>query len=181
VLGLTDIGVPLAQKLRSSASTTSSSPRPGGHIPGIVQKLHLLEHLSTKVLVCPKDHRTVFSTVNGVSPLGDRLAFCVIEEPIEGWSFWLKRKADLVISVAALVLLAPVLLIVAIAMKLDSPRPILFRQTRLGFNGCNFELLKFRSMFQEMTDPHASSQTTRNDPRVTRVGFIRRTSIDELP
>ncbi|BGE86678.1 MULTISPECIES: sugar transferase [Methylosinus] len=69
-----------------------------------------------------------------------------------------------------------------LAIKLDSPGPILFRQPRVGFNGRTFELWKFRSMFSEKTDLHASVQTRRNDPRVTRVGrFIRGTSIDELP
>jgi lipopolysaccharide/colanic/teichoic acid biosynthesis glycosyltransferase len=74
------------------------------------------------------------------------------------------------------------MLAVAIAIKLESRGPMLFRQPRLGFNGVPFEVWKFRSMYAEAGDLGASRQTERGDARVTRVGrFIRRTSIDELP
>eukprot|EP01035_Chromulina_nebulosa_P013182 gene13182-17529_t len=74
------------------------------------------------------------------------------------------------------------MLATGIAIKLDSKGPVLFRQKRYGFNNEVINVLKFRSMYTEMSDPTARNAVTKNDPRVTPVGrFIRKTSIDELP
>lgn len=94
----------------------------------------------------------------------------------------IKRAFDIVVSLCALTLLGPVLLAVAIAIKLESPGPVLFRQQRIGRDNVLFMMFKFRSMHTDKCDPSASVLTARNDSRVTRVGqFIRRNSIDELP
>ena len=93
----------------------------------------------------------------------------------------MKRLTDILLSLAALVLLSPVLLLAAMAVMLDSGLPILFRQTRVGLKGREFGMFKFRSMVKNAasTGPYF---TDTNDVRITRVGqFIRRTSIDELP
>ncbi len=92
-----------------------------------------------------------------------------------------KRVLDIVVASIALVLLSPVLIATAVAIRWDSPGPILFRQRRNGFNQDTFEILKFRSM--TVTEDGATArQATRNDARITRVGkILRRTSIDELP
>jgi len=93
-----------------------------------------------------------------------------------------KRAFDLVTATVALVLLAPVMLAVAVAVRLDSPGPILFRQTRHGFNNRPIKVWKFRSMHADRCDPTAVRAVRREDDRVTRVGrVIRRTSLDELP
>ncbi len=93
-----------------------------------------------------------------------------------------KRLADLVLSALGLVAAAPILLAIAVAIRLDSPGPILFRQRRHGFNNEQIMVLKFRSMRHETADAQARQQVQANDNRVTRVGrFIRRTSLDELP
>ena len=93
-----------------------------------------------------------------------------------------KRAQDIVIGLAALVAAAPIMLATAIAIKLDSPGPIFFRQRRHGFNNEEILVWKFRSMRADRTDRTASQQVTVGDDRVTRVGrFIRKTSIDELP
>lgn len=93
-----------------------------------------------------------------------------------------QRIEDLVIATIALILFAPIMLIVALAIKLDSPGPIFFRQRRHGFNNEAIGVWKFRSMRTDMTDHTAAQQVTKGDPRVTRVGrFIRKTSLDELP
>jgi len=93
-----------------------------------------------------------------------------------------KRCEDVAIASLCLVLASPMMILTALAIKLESPGPVLFRQNRKGLNGRQFKLLKFRSMYREHTDPHAARQTCRDDARVTRVGrFIRRWSIDELP
>jgi len=104
------------------------------------------------------------------------------EKPIQNWDFVAKRAFDLVVGSLALVLLAPLMVGAAIAIKLDTRGPVFFRQKRYGFNNEVIEVFKFRSMRHEMADPEAKVVVTKGDPRVTRVGrFIRKTSIDELP
>ncbi len=96
-------------------------------------------------------------------------------------AFW-KRVQDLVIGSAALVVALPLMAVIALAVRLDSPGPILFRQRRHGFNNEEIVVWKFRSMRRETTDATASRQVSVGDERVTRVGrVIRRTSLDELP
>ena len=88
---------------------------------------------------------------------------------------------DIVLAMAALLALAPLLLGAALAIALETGLPVLFRQTRVGLNGREFGMFKFRSMVKNAAQvgPYF---TTDNDPRITRVGrFVRRTSIDELP
>lgn len=94
----------------------------------------------------------------------------------------LKRMFDLAIAVPALVLLAPVMLLTAAAIKLETPGPLFFRQPRVGRGNRIFNVVKFRSMRSDSADAHGVRSTSREDDRITRVGrFIRRTSIDELP
>jgi polysaccharide biosynthesis protein PslA len=96
-------------------------------------------------------------------------------------AFW-KRVQDVCIGSLALVLLSPIMILVAIAIRLESKGPVFFRQTRHGFNNQPFLCWKFRSMRTDMTDYKAAQQVTKDDPRVTKVGrFIRKTSLDELP
>jgi Undecaprenyl-phosphate glucose phosphotransferase len=93
-----------------------------------------------------------------------------------------KRMQDLLVGVAALVVAAPIMALVALAVRLDSPGPIFFRQCRHGFNHETIVVWKFRSMRHEAADATASRQVCVGDDRVTRVGrFIRATSLDELP
>jgi exopolysaccharide biosynthesis polyprenyl glycosylphosphotransferase len=93
-----------------------------------------------------------------------------------------KRLFDLTFSAAALVVLSFLLLITAIAIKLDSKGPVFFRQPRIGRQNRVFHVLKFRSMHVNQLDTGGRTSTKRGDPRITRVGrFIRASSIDELP
>ena len=106
----------------------------------------------------------------------------VFDRPIAGGDFVAKRLFDLVVASLAVVALAPLMLAVALLVRLDSPGPVLFRQKRYGFNNNVISVLKFRSMYHHMADPGARVVVTRADPRVTRVGrFLRRSSLDELP
>lgn len=106
----------------------------------------------------------------------------VFDKPIADWDSVVKRTFDLVCASLMLVLFSPLMLATAIAVRLDSKGPVLFRQKRYGFNNEVINVLKFRSMYHEMADPDARRVVTRNDSRVTRVGrFIRKSSIDELP
>ncbi|QRM33398.1 exopolysaccharide biosynthesis polyprenyl glycosylphosphotransferase (plasmid) [Microvirga sp. VF16] len=92
-----------------------------------------------------------------------------------------RRAFDLIIAVVALIITLPVLLAIAVAIRIDSPGPILFRQTRGGINGRPFRMYKFRTM-TVTEDDGAITQATRGDPRITQVGRrLRQTSLDELP
>lgn len=102
--------------------------------------------------------------------------------PIEGYARILKRLFDLVLSGVGIVLLSPLMLIIAILIKLDSKGPALFRQDRVGRNGREFKMLKFRSMSFDSENSNGTGWTVENDPRRTKIGkFLRRYSLDELP
>src|SRR5579871_3688629 len=106
----------------------------------------------------------------------------VFDKPIADWDVVLKAAFDKVLGAAALIALSPVLLLTALAVKLDSKGPVLFKQKRYGFNNELIEIYKFRSMYADQADVNADKLVTVGDPRVTRVGrFIRKTSLDELP
>ena len=93
-----------------------------------------------------------------------------------------KRLFDIVSSLTALVILSPFLLIVAIIIKCTSKGPVIFKQERVGLHNKPFNMYKFRTMYVQDTEEEVKAWTTKNDPRVTKVGkFFRRTSIDELP
>jgi exopolysaccharide biosynthesis polyprenyl glycosylphosphotransferase len=92
-----------------------------------------------------------------------------------------KRVFDLVVGGLALVALSPILIACAVAIRLEGPGPILFRQTRYGINLVGFRIFKFRTM-RTMEDGRVVRQATRDDPRITRVGrVLRRWNLDELP
>lgn len=104
------------------------------------------------------------------------------ETPMTGTRLLIKSVEDLVLSAALLVLVAPLFAVIALAIRLDSPGPVFFRQPRMGWSGKTFRIWKFRSMYTHPVTDGVVQQATRNDPRVTRVGaFLRKTSLDELP
>jgi Undecaprenyl-phosphate glucose phosphotransferase len=106
----------------------------------------------------------------------------VFERPLSGWDSFLKSVMDKTIALFAILALAPVMAGVALAVKLESKGPAIFRQKRFGFNNELVEVFKFRSMYTDMSDAQAAKLVTKDDPRVTRVGrIIRKTSLDELP
>jgi putative colanic acid biosysnthesis UDP-glucose lipid carrier transferase len=104
------------------------------------------------------------------------------ETPLTGTRLLIKAIEDRVLALVILVLISPLLLIIALAIKLDSPGPVFFRQARNGWSGKVFHIWKFRSMFVHQPSTGVVQQARKDDPRVTRVGaFLRRTSLDELP
>lgn len=106
----------------------------------------------------------------------------IFDKPIRDWDSVAKRAFDIVFSLLGIVLLSPFMIATAIAIKLESKGPILFKQKRHGFNNEIIEVYKFRSMYTDQCDPTARAAVTKGDPRVTRVGrIIRKASIDELP
>lgn len=105
----------------------------------------------------------------------------VVRKPLTGTDRVLKRCMDFTASAALLLLLSPLLVATAVAIRLESPGPALFRQRRKGFNQQQFNIYKFRTM-QITPKGEAFRQTAKNDSRITRVGkFLRRWNIDELP
>jgi len=152
--------------------------------------ISLVKSLGVRVSVLPRIFEVVgtaveFDTLNGVTVLGIR-RFGLVRS-----SRAVKRAMDIVGSLLALIALAPVMVAIAISIRLTSRGPVLFRQTRVGRDGRRFTMLKFRTMV-EGADALKARLATRNeadglfkisdDPRVTRVGrLLRRTSMDELP
>jgi Undecaprenyl-phosphate glucose phosphotransferase len=153
----------------------------------ISAETRILEMLK-KLWVLPVDIRLSAHTnklrfrPRSYSYLGDVPTLDVFEAPITDWDLVMKWLFDHVVGAIVLLLASPVMALVALAIKLDSPGPVLFRQKRFGFNNERIDVFKFRSLYHHHADPLASKVVTRNDSRVTRVGrFIRKTSLDELP
>jgi Undecaprenyl-phosphate glucose phosphotransferase len=116
------------------------------------------------------------------SHFGDLPIQQVVGKPMSGWDGALKKAEDYILAPFILVAVAPLLALIALAVKLDTPGPILFRQKRMGFNNEVYDVYKFRSMQHADVPADKTQQTTPDDLRVTRVGrFLRRWSLDELP
>ena len=118
----------------------------------------------------------------GSSFIGGVPMLDVVADPMAGWKYVIKAFEDTVLAAILVILFAPLLLAVSVAIKLESKGPVLFRQPRYGFNNKVFPVYKFRTMYHDRPPEDGVPQARRDDPRVTRVGaFLRRTSLDELP
>lgn len=144
--------------------------------------------LMQKLWVLPVDIRLSAHAANmrlrprAYSYIGSVPMLDILDKPINDWDAIAKRMFDIVFSLLGIILFSPVMLVTAIAIKLDSKGPVIFKQKRHGFNNEVINVWKFRSMYSDQCDPTAKLAVTKNDSRVTRVGrFIRKTSIDELP
>lgn len=147
----------------------------------LIQKtVQELGSYSAELLVC-SDLEPYPVAVNGSRNLGAARANIVTLIPQSERQRLLKGLLDCSVAAVALIVLAPLLALIAITIKLDSPGPVFFRQRRLGQNNQVFRIFKFRTMTVS-EDGDRVIQARRNDPRVTRVGrFLRSTSLDELP
>ena len=106
----------------------------------------------------------------------------IFDRPISGWSHVSKTIEDWVLAALIFLFVGPLMLLIALAIKLDSRGSVFFKQKRQGFNNEMFEVWKFRTMYDDLADADCDVQTTRNDSRVTPVGwFLRKSSLDELP
>jgi Undecaprenyl-phosphate glucose phosphotransferase len=153
----------------------------------ISAETRILEMLK-KLWVLPVDIRLSAHTnklrfrPRSYSYLGKVPTLDVFEAPITDWDLVMKWLFDHFVGGLILLMALPVMALVALAIKLDSRGPVLFRQKRFGFNNERIDVFKFRSLHHHHADPLASKVVTKDDPRVTRVGrFIRKTSLDELP
>jgi putative colanic acid biosynthesis UDP-glucose lipid carrier transferase len=150
-------------------------------------ELPMLQKLSQHLRVVPQPIRLLpdFPLADLVArpfvPVGGTMAIEIQRPPLSIFERAQKRCLDIGLASVALVLLAPLLLLTAVLVKLDSPGTAIFRQSRRGFNGKPFDIWKFRSMFVAENGP-TITQAKKQDSRVTRVGrFLRKSSIDELP
>lgn len=145
------------------------------------QIMAVLRSYSVEVLLVP-DMSAFRYAGNRISEVGGMPMFNVSDFPLRGWSPVLKRAEDLVIGSIMLVALMPLLLLIALLVKLDSKGPVLFKQKRYGYNNVLIKVYKFRTMYHAERDMDASQQTVKGDARVTRIGrWLRRSSLDELP
>ncbi|MGE5149700.1 MAG: undecaprenyl-phosphate glucose phosphotransferase [Rhodospirillaceae bacterium] len=147
----------------------------------LVETLNRLCLVPVNVRLCPDAFGLRLGEVRA-SHVAGHTFLNVIDRPLSGWPSIAKEIEDRVLGAAILALISPLLVAIAIMIKLDSPGPVFFRQKRYGFNNRLIEVFKFRSMYTHMTDHNAEQLTRRGDPRITRLGaFLRRTSLDELP
>jgi exopolysaccharide biosynthesis polyprenyl glycosylphosphotransferase len=164
----------------------------------VVEVMPLVEEM---VIVCSEqgvrttlvaDLFSVGIVKSGISYFGGMPLIHFQTPPGDQWELWVKRMVDVSVSFILLVLLSPLFLLIALAIKLDSPGPVLYVQRRVGLNGRLFNLYKFRSMKQDADQQLAELRAKnemqgpvfkmKEDPRVTRVGrLLRRFSLDELP
>ncbi len=153
---------------------------PLGSQPRIVELLEQVQGTTASVFFVPDVFgisiiQGRLQDMNGVPVVG------LCETPFTGTNRLVKRLSDLVLGTAILVLISPVLLAVAIGVKMSSPGPIIFRQRRNGLDGEEIVVYKFRSM-RSQDDGEVVPQATKADPRITPFGaFLRRSSLDELP
>jgi polysaccharide biosynthesis protein PslA len=176
---------------------------PDKHDPDMYDRLaHSLGHADRVIVLCAPARRERWAhalkganiqseilapELIGVAPLGmsrhaDIPTIVVAKGPLPLSARMLKRGFDLGITLILLPLFAPLMLVVALLIKLDTPGPVFFKQTRIGRGNKKFGVLKFRSMTVEQCDAAGNTSTRRDDDRITRIGrILRKTSIDELP
>ncbi|MGY1733758.1 sugar transferase [Geodermatophilus sp. SYSU D01045] len=188
VTGLDDVAAAVARHGADTVAVTSASETAAEYLRRLSWEL---EGTGTELLVAPGLIEVAGPRLH-IRPF-EGLPLLSIEQPrFEGWGRVVKGGVDRAVAALAVLLLAPVLLALALAVRLDSPGPVLYRQERVGVNGRRFTILKFRSMavdadrrLAELLDRNEGDGLLfkmRHDPRVTRVGrWLRRFSLDELP
>jgi len=149
----------------------------------VLSMVQRLMALSVPIGLCPQ-HVGLTVPYHTIDYVGDSVPVSLLaDRPIKRWDAVIKRGEDFIIGGIAILLLSPVLFIVALAIKIDSPGPIIFNQRRHAFNNHEFDIYKFRTMrWNPSGDNEKLEQTSRHDDRITRAGrFLRSSSLDELP
>jgi Undecaprenyl-phosphate glucose phosphotransferase len=140
-----------------------------------------LQTIAVDVKLCPEEISLDLPNL-GYGEIAGIPMLKLSERPLSGWSVFAKGIEDRVLATLLLIGFSPILLLIMVAIKLNSRGPILFRQRRYGFNNNEFAVLKFRTMREDAPSDAGVEQAKRMDPRVTLVGrILRRTSLDELP
>jgi exopolysaccharide biosynthesis polyprenyl glycosylphosphotransferase len=147
----------------------------------LVKVISKLEHKEVGLKIVP-DLYEILSGQARTSQIYGMPLIDIMPELMPEWEKKLKRLLDVITSFVILIITFPVILLTAVAIKLDSKGPIFFKQERSGMNGSTFKIIKFRSMYEDAEKNTGPVWSPKDDPRVTRVGkFIRRVRIDELP
>jgi putative colanic acid biosynthesis UDP-glucose lipid carrier transferase len=177
ILGKTD---ELAQYVREHGTKMIFISQPISAQPRIRKLIDELQDTTASVYFLPDVY--IFDLMQArFDNVGGMPVIAICETPFMGLNSTIKRASDIVLASLILLLLAPLMLVIAIAVKLTSPGPVVFRQRRYGLYGDEIIVYKFRSMMV-MENGAAVVQAQRNDSRVTSIGgFLRRTSLDELP
>ncbi len=157
----------------------------GPHFDDLIDRLKVLD---TEVVYCPAvpvPGRPGDAAELRIRAVAGLPALVLSNRPISRWGGFAKSAADRLLAAAVIAVLLPLLVVLAVAIALDSPGPVIFRQYRFGFRGRTFPILKFRTMVWTDADEASltgARQASRGDQRVTRLGgWLRRTSLDELP
>ncbi len=147
----------------------------------LLQVLEKLFTLPVDIRVSARSSRLRLSQ-HAYTYIGSEPMLAVMDKPLSDWDRVVKNIEDRLLAALLLLLVSPVMMLVALAVRIDSRGPVFFKQRRYGFNNELIEVYKFRSMYAEQSDAAADKLVTKSDPRVTKVGrIIRRTSLDELP
>lgn len=150
------------------------------HYSKLIKRLAPLRDLPITVTYVPSGAGLKILT-RPIRRLGEAMCIELQRKPLNALELAFKRMIDIVSAAIALIILSPLFILTAAAIKLDSTGPVLFRQRRRGFNGQQFSILKFRTM-SVLEDGQSILQATRDDHRITRLGkLLRRISVDELP
>jgi putative colanic acid biosynthesis UDP-glucose lipid carrier transferase len=143
--------------------------------------LRQLRDLPVDVSLCPVVFEPQALLCQRVTLVGGVPLLDLLQKPFSRWGYLVKALEDYVLGALLLILAAPLMLMIAVAVRLDSSGPVLFRQKRYGVNNGTIQILKFRTMRAE-SGGHQAVQAKRHDPRLTRVGrWLRKSSLDELP
>jgi Undecaprenyl-phosphate glucose phosphotransferase len=154
---------------------------PGDDEARIIEALGRVRNVAADIRLCPEP--AAFEIPNmGYGITAGVPMLKVIERPLPGWNGLAKAIEDRLLAAALLALFAPLLAVIALAIRIEGGGPVLFRQRRYGFNNNEFHVWKFRTMAPSAAGDGEIVQARRDDPRVTRIGTVlRRTSLDELP
>ena len=147
----------------------------------IKEVMHMLRHNTTTIRYIPDIYGLSLMNCSATKFAGLH-ALNLSETPINGINIIIKTLEDKILSALILLLISPLFIVIAIAVKLSSPGPIFFRQQRVSWNNKTFDILKFRSMPVDVEKQNGAQWATKGENRATRIGsFLRRTSLDELP
>jgi Undecaprenyl-phosphate glucose phosphotransferase len=177
VLGTTDDLIALTRTAPIDEIIIALPLRAEGRIGDIVAKLRSL----------PVDLRLSIDQIGsfpmrGVGETASARTIEILDRPLKHWGGIVKWLEDQILGMLALIACAPLMAVIALAIRLDSRGPIFFVQDRFGFNNQTIRVFKFRTMYVDKADASGANRTVRKDPRVTRVGrFLRSFSLDELP
>jgi Undecaprenyl-phosphate glucose phosphotransferase len=178
VLGTTHDLVAFSQKVRVDEIFLALPWTAEARINDVV---HTVQVVPANIHLCPDVLR--HSLINRrLSALDGMPVATMVSKPVSGWGYITKWILDKFLAFLGLLLLFPLLVLIAIIIKLESSGPVFFRQPRLGFNSKPMMIYKFRSMYHQQSDISADRLATKGDPRVTLFGrVLRRFSLDELP